>query len=1465
MARSSGVPDSSRASPAGPPRVASPVPPTHRTELENLTATDVADIVWLASVLRPGAGAAVSDSAPPELLPEPRPAPLPEEHRSGAGDPLLPEPSPIPSADLEPTTVEQPPPPRARPDLRVLPGVDNPVAPTRHSLDYFRALRPLKRKIPARRDAVILDEEATAENAMDTGVWWPITRPGTERCRDLTVVIDNSPSMSLWRSRIAGFISMLDQAGAFRSTQIRLLDTVTLDDGSRAPVLRGGTAGTQPRDPREIIDPSGRRLVLFLTDGIGDTWRPEVLPPLLAQWSRAMPVCVVQLLPQWLWQRCGLRLHRARVSTPTASRPNSRWQFELPDKWLEPEPATLDRAGGPVPVIALEPRWLSWWSRLVAGEHSEATDCTVLLTTHDSHDVVSGGTDSPNTSAYQLVEAFRRVGSPPARRLATVLAALPVRLDVADIVRKYAVPEAGPEHLSELLLSGLLSPPVRDKESTWETSVLPLREEVRELLLSGGRRSETAGVVRFAAAHFGDRLPVLGQLRDAIADPDNTADPVLTRENSADVALESVVMRALSGPYLSRADRLRNAISQDITLSAKAESIQTESTDMPDTAERADRPQEPAADAGSAPAAEAGTTIDDEPVTKPLSYPSSVRSTRVFHERQPDDPPPIWGYVPPRNPNFTGRDDLLEQLKKRLTAGRATAVLPSALHGMGGIGKTQIATEYIYRHLQDYDLIWWIDASRSTQIRARLTELARVLELTGATEANTAVPAVREALRTGHPFRRWLLVFDAAESPDTVKQFFPSGPGGEILVTSRNPDWASIARPLELAVFRREESIELLGKRGPEIPRDEAETLAEKLGDLPLAIEQAAAWRAMTGMPVREYLRLFDESVAEILDTSTPSDYDVSVAAAWNVSFDELKTRNPAAHQILHICAYYSPEPISRDLFTGVSRVSISAELDGALRDPIRLARAIRDINRYGLAKIDHGNNTLQLHRLVQLVLRNRVMAPQVQANMRHGAHQLLASLDPNDPESSRHWPRYRELLPHAYAADIVDCSDGWVRQLVINLMRFLFQWGDHEEAARLAQRAYKDFTDKLGPTHAQTLDVATRLAFYLWSLGRYREAADINQRTLQLRIQVSGEDNEETFAVQTNIVTDHRAKGDFAAATKLSDDIFTKSRRLFGEDDPEALNAAYQHALSLRLTGDYRAAAQLDEDTYKRRVEILGPDHSKTLSTMVALIIDRREAGEYIQARIEQEKLTETFRLRFGDENPDYVTYLFQLSVARRKHGDHEASLELSTQAFGQFRRSYGKGHPTTMACALAHSIDLRHWGDFAAAKKLGEETFDLYRETFGEHHPHTLAATVDLAVTLRLRGEVTEARVLNERALEHFRSGIGPNHPYSIIATINVASDLAALGELDAAVTMNRDALERGTQVMGSDHPTTLAAAFNLGLDLGQLGQDDEARSNRERTLAKYRKVLGDAHPGTKAAIRSTRADCDIDPMLM
>ncbi|UZF74617.1 FxSxx-COOH system tetratricopeptide repeat protein [Amycolatopsis mediterranei] len=1341
--------------------------------------------------------------------------------------------------------------------------------------------------MPAWHEHVVtVDEAATAERVAESGFWWPVTEPELERWLDLTIVVDSTRSMTLWRSTVKAFRAGLEQLGAFRTIQYRRLDTQSSGHRGGRPRLYGETSSSAPRDPSELIDPTGRRLVLVITDGVGDLWRSGGVSAVLAEWASVMPTAVLHVLPQRLWSR-GMDLQRARLNVRVPVAPNSQWSWELPEAWADPELAAAKDGGAiPVPVMELGPRWLRWWARLVAGEHKGFVPARVLLSglngapLEGREDIVDPG------SARERVRRFLSVASPPAYRLATMLAAVPANLSVARFVQDELLPEARPEHLTEVLTSGLLrlAAAVGD-----ETTVFDFPASVRQVLLSGARRADTAEVVRATEARFG----TITRLRDAINAPDATRDPDAQVVPVRDIALERVIMQALSGPYSSRASRLHSkerdhsgefspkapdsatvSVSSAVSgvnrgTSSKKNSSSYDSEPVIDAMAKVPAPSEASPSAVTT----VGEAVDDQVRRAPESLerlavgdggaqPGHRSIFTLEHRDSPaEDVPLVWGSVPPRNPNFTGRQELLRELSERVMSG-TTAVLPSALHGMGGIGKTQMAVEYIYGHLREYDIVWWISATEAAQIRVALTELAQALNLPGSGEANTAIPAVREALRIGRPYRRWLLVFDSAEDVAMVRQFFPTNGPGEILITSRNAEWASVARPLEVAVFERAESVELLRRRGPEIDVAEAEQLAERLGDLPLAIEQAAAWRAETGMPVQEYLRLFDEKVAEILDTSSPADYEVSVAAAWNVAFEELGKRNPMAHQLLQICAFFAPEPISRAFFSGVGSISILPEIDTALRDPMKLARAIRDINRYSLAKIDHRTNSIVLHRLVQIVLRDR-MTPQHRAEMRHGAHSLLAKRDPGDPTSSKQWPRYQEILPHVYPSEIVECDDRWVRELVINLMRYLYQWGDHDEALRLAKTAHEDWTERLGSDDEQTMQAAERLGYYYWVTGKYADAAEINQTLLETRRRLSGDNSEETLAAQIAVSGDLSARGDFLASRDLTEDVYHKANGLFGEDDPVTLRAARIHCTNLRLTGQYREAAELDEANYQRQTEVLGYDHAETLSSWMGLIIDRREAGDYVWARKENEKLAERVGELFGEDNAETLRRRAYLAVSRRKAGDHEAAKELAAEVLERFRVRYGEDNFNVMACALGYSIDLRHAQELRSARELGEQIYERYRSNLGEHHPHTVAAAVDLAVTLRLFGNAAEARQLDERSLEQLREVLGPDHPSAVLCGINLASDLSALGETEAALKLETDMLARAERVLGKNHPTTLAAALNQALDLDKSGQRQEAEGLYADVLSRYRLVLQDSHPGTIAASKRVRADCDIDPL--
>ncbi|WP_410567696.1 FxSxx-COOH system tetratricopeptide repeat protein [Amycolatopsis sp. cmx-4-61] len=1464
------------------------------SEPHDLTATEVADGLWLVAAMSAGTELpppAEPSGTPPRVRPPrtepPETTPVSPPPRAEPGRPAPPQPGPLPVSPARPAVANG----RAgaggslgRESGGEEPGASGAAFPLADVNRLVRAFRALKRKVPSdRSEDIELDEERTAEVSAEAGIWLPVTKRRRVPWLHLTLVVEQAPSMALWAPTVEAFIALCQRRiGAFRSVQVRLLETgkAGLAEGGvvLGPVLHGGTPESPARGTGEPVDSSGRRLMLVLTDGISDAWRRDLVQPVLARWGHKVPVAIVHLLPRRLWVRGGVDAYDAEITAKGPVQPNDSYRVRLTDLLLDDvEHAGLTGDSIAVPVLELGERWFRRWTEIVTGHAGERRKCPVLLVRDRPTGTVRdpGRIPEPRekeVTAQERVRDFRSQASPSAFRLATLLAAVPVDIDVAAAVQAELLPESGPDHLIEVFTSGLLEHDGTrqpwDRTTPWEFA-----GQTRRVLLSGARRSDTAHAVRAASRRVGEHKPALARLQAALVDPDTTPDPRPETATSEEIALERDVMTALSGPYLSRADRLGRLPAFPSRIRGKAATVLPVTT-VPRDLEQSDLPGRPAVDTQETRGA--GQRVSDD-----IGKPSAVETASVVASvgastsrqvrRSGEEVPPIWGSIPPPNPNFTGRGELLAQLSERLGAG-TTAVLPATLHGMGGIGKTQMATEYIYRHLQDYDIVWWIQATRPTQINASLTELAQHLRLPGAGEAITAVPAVKEALRLGRPYRRWLLVFDSAEDPEMVRPFFPVGGPGDILVTSRNPNWAGVARPLEVAVFERSESKMLLSRRGPQLDDTDADRISEKLGDLPLAIEQAAAWLAETGMTAKEYLRLFDEKVAEILDTSNPQDYETSVAAAWNVSFDQLSKSSPAAHQLLQVCAFFAPEPVSRSLFAGVRGMTVSPELDAALRDPIKLGRAVRDINRFGLAKIDHRTDTILLHRLVQLVLRNRMSETQ-RRDMRHGAHKLLANLDPNDPASPRQWMRYQEVLPHIYDAELIECTDQWVRQLVINLMKFLYHWGDHDGAVTLAERAVHEWErDRLerqtrgeAPIEdppLQELEASERLAFFQWTVGRYIDAAETSRRTYDRYKELIGPNEEETLKAQLTYAVILKARGQFMEAAERNEEIYVKARGLFGKDDPSTLSAAHDYVVALLLIGDFRRANELASETYRRRVEVFGYDNALTVSTQVLMVIARRELGDYPWARIEQQQIADRVEQTYGVDSISTLRRKYHLAVACRKDGDHNEARVISEDALRRFRIRYGDKHPNALACALGHSIDLRHAHEFAEARRLGEEVFELYRESLGENHPHTLAAALDLGVTLRLSGDPSGARALDERSLEQFRVLLGEDNPHTIVCAIDVASDLAALDRVEEAAERDAELLERARRVLGFDHPTTLAVQLNLSLDLRALGQAEEADDLYTDVMDRYRHVLGETHPATVAASRGIRADCDIDP---
>ena len=1286
-----------------------------------------------------------------------------------------------------------------------------PALPERRRI--ARALRPLMRGSPSPRDEE-LDEEATAIRAAQDRLWVPESRPTKWHPLEVALVVDRSPSMVIWQQTAREFRDLLAHQGAFRD--VRLCQA---DFSARTPselLLHRETSDAKPMKWTRLAEPTGRRLVLVLTDAVGQAWHNGVAAHVLHGWGQKMPVAAVHVLEQRLWHWGGLAARRVRLSAPAAGAPNARLRVSP----AEPDfafPDSAARGATAVPVLELSGAWFTGWARLLSSPGAEWTETTAALV-HPLGDTPPEPRDhvveEPPTARERIL-GFRTVASAAAFQLAGLLAAAPLDLPTMKLVQRVLLPNTGLSVLAEVMLGKLL---VRDRGEGPQDVFYDFHVGVREELLAGAHRADTVRVARLVADHAPPGATVLRNLAVALDQPE-TPLPDISLENLRHVRVQEAVFRALSGPYMPRAKRLA-ALRSELGTGG----------------------------GGQRGAAGVSTAGGDMTTREP--------------QGGSDQRPLVWGKVPLRNKDFVGREALLEQLRRRLAEGGATAVLPEALHGMGGVGKSQTVVEYLHRHESEYQLVWWVSAEHQAQIKTSFVELARRLGLS-AGAADAAVPAVLEALAAGEPYQRWIMVFDNAERPEDLTRFLPTG-AGHVVVTSRNADWSGHAHSVEVDVFTRRESIELLHRHDSDLDDGEANTLAEALGDLPLAIEQAAAWRAQTEMPVAEYLELLRRNRDELIAAGASADDQLPVAAAWNVPLNRLDREQPAALQLLQVCAFFGPDPISLRLFRGVRDAPVPAELAEALDIPIMLDRAIREIKKYSLAKIDHRSNTIQLHRLVQSAVKNR-LSERGRENMRHVVHVLLVNGDPQVSEDASKWQSYGELLPHAVASEAMDCEYRWARAMMVNFVKYLLASGDYDGAIDLSAHGVEVWRARLGENSLETLDMRRLHAVGLRRSGKVKEAILLNKKTSQALRDTVGEDHEQYISMSDVIAADYRSEGKFAEELNLQEKVYQKARRVLGVDDPNTLRYAHNLAGSLRLMGAFDRAKHLDEATLEARTAVLGSDHLWTHRSHSALATDLRELGDYETARVRQEATLRRQRELFSEDHPYTIGACRNLAVARCRVGDHEGGRELAEDCFTRYRRRHGDRHPDSITSMMTLSVDLRHLDDIAGAMEMSERSHLLFAEIQGENHPHTLIAATNLAVNYRLSGQPERASELNSRVIDSLHRIFDSNHPFSLVAATNLASDLAALDRHDRSRELDEDTLERSTRVLGADHPSTLAVALNLAIDLRNLGLPEESAALQARTIEGLRRVLGDQHPTTVLAGKFTRANCDIDTMQL
>ena len=655
---------------------------------------------------------------------------------------------------------------------------------------------------------------------------------------------------------------------------------------------------------------------------------------------------------------------------------------------------------------------------------------------------------------------------------------------------------------------------------------------------------------------------------------------------------------------------------------------------------------------------------------------------------KPEPGLPIWNVPYGRNPYFTGREALLEALHQKLTK-EHTITLTQAITGLGGIGKTQTAIEYAYRHREGYRIIWWLRAEELTTLAADYAQLAIQLNLPEqeVTEQAIQIQAVHNWLER---HMDWLLIFDNAEERHHIRPYVPRIGQGQVLITSRNPIWDGLGTTLPVEVMQPEEALAFLAKRTDDLDPQAAATLAETLGYLPLALEQAAAYIRENSISLDQYRTLFQKHRTQLLQhRHLATEYPDTVATTWELAFQKVQKTAPAAADLLNLCAFLAPEAIFLDMITE-GATHVPKRLAKTITDPLTLNELINPLLHYAL--LQREGHTLILHRLVQSVLRDR-LKPATQRRWAERAVRIVNQAFPA-PEFTT-WSRCEQLLSHAQICTRWirkwDFSSKEAGRLLNDMGSYLHDRAAYAEAEPLYQQARAIYEEVLGPDHPELATTLNNLASLYTDQGRYAEAEPLYQQARAIEEKALGPDHPELAITLNNLARLYAAQGRYAEAKPLYQQARAIQEKALGPDHPDLATTLDNLAQLYANQGRYAEAKPLYQQARAIQEKALGLDHPKLATTLNNLAQLYADQGRYTEAEPLFHQAQAITEKALGPDHPAVAIRLNNLARLYATQGRYAEAEPLYQQARAIREKALGPDHPS-LATTLENYAILLH-----------------------------------------------------------------------------------------------------------------------------------------------------------------------------
>ena len=693
----------------------------------------------------------------------------------------------------------------------------------------------------------------------------------------------------------------------------------------------------------------------------------------------------------------------------------------------------------------------------------------------------------------------------------------------------------------------------------------------------------------------------------------------------------------------------------------------------------------------------------------------------------------IWNVPFRRNPFFTGREAVLRRLYDTLRSGR-TAVLTQAqaLSGLGGIGKTQTAVEYAYRHREDYRAVLWVRAETLEGLLTDLVSLAQVVGLPEKDEPdqNRIVQAVKCWL---NEYPNWLLILDNVEDLSVLEDVLPSQARGHLLLTTRAQSTGIFAQSIDLDQMELEEGALFLLHRakllGPDAPLEQApqglapiaKELTQIMGGLPLALDQAGAYIEETECSLSDYRERYQTRQASLLNRrgNLVGAHPASVSTTFFLSFEKVERANPAAAELLRVCAFLAPDAIPEEILTeGASE--LGAALESVAADPLVLDETLAALRTYSLLRRHAESKTLTIHRLVQAVLKDR-MDEKTQLQWAERTVYAVNQVFP-DGAAAATWPRCQRLLPHVEACvhlmkqwKIVS-RDAW--RLLKEAGTYLRERGNYMQAEVLLCQARDIRVQVVGTMHPDVAESLNNLALLYWNQGRYTEAEPLLLRSLAIREQHLGPEHLRTSESLNNLALLYWKQGRYTEAEPLYQRALTICEQQLGPEHHGVASCLNNLAQLYLVEGRYTEADPLFQRSLAICEQQLGPEHPSTAQILNNLARLYTEQAKYTEAELLLQRALAIREQQLGPQHPDMAQSLNNLAKLYRDQGQYDQAEPIFRQVLDMRERGLGSEHPD-VATTLENYAELLRKTNRTVEATEREERAQQIRERHAQQNP--------------------------------------------------------------------------------------------------------------------------------------------------